>query len=343
MKIEPLHHAASLENRGIAVRIPVPNIAYHRAPDVRHVHADLVRAAGHERELQFAKIVSPPDNDIFRFRIQPLFAHSHLGAFVALKGLYQVRLHKPLLLGRRAVAHRQILLGKLVVTQKRVKLPHNGLVLGDKNDSRRVAVEAVNENGVGIRILLVLCEHVALDKVDERSVAVVAGAGVHHEARRLVAGDEAFVLEDYLEVPAEELGLGKPGKAFQVVVLSSGKLGFGHAQFQRVAFLQTVVLLDALAVYTRKPGADHAINVRQGAQGQALAQEAVETLVGVVKRDGNGDHDRRKIRWGELGGKERAKMKRVGRAQSPAQTASTLARSNLKKGVPFFVPGMEEL
>lgn len=178
--------------------VAVDQIAEQRVADVRHVHADLVRAAGLQLAADVRVAVVARDDRPVRDRVAGVFGrHGHALAVrrVAADG----RVDRAGIFAQIAADDGLIRAGHRMVGQLRRERKMRKVVFRRDEQTGCVLVDAVHDAGpplpadAGEAVAAV-----GEQGVDERAV-LVAGRGVHDHAARLIDDDEVIVLIHHVQ------------------------------------------------------------------------------------------------------------------------------------------------
>ena len=231
------------------------------------MHADLVRAAGLELGFEQGEIL--PLALQVENRVRLLAARLHHHAALAVRGgeLVQRQLDVLALVDPVAVDGGQVALVGQAVAHLRVQVGQGRALLGDQEQARGLAVEAVHQfQELGLRTRRAqLLDH-AIGH---------ARAAVHGHAGRLVDDEQVRILEHDGEFRSRRgLGTGFLGQA-------------DRRNPHHVALAQAVHLVDAALVHPDFARAQDAVNMALGYAFADTQQEIVNSLTSFFFGDGH--------------------------------------------------------
>ena len=183
---------------GHAVFRSVDRVARHGMPDVRHVDADLMRAAGFQPQRRVGKRTV-----IFQYRIvrhcrtgMPV-GHAHLLAvlFAAADG----RADRPLRLPQMPVQHSSVFSSEGMSLDLLCQGMMRGVRLGDDQEPARILVDPVHDAGTHIAVDAGKAPAAVMQQgVDQRPVRVPRRR-MHNHPARLVDHKKVLVLETHVQ------------------------------------------------------------------------------------------------------------------------------------------------
>ena len=134
-----------LRERAVELEIAVLVVAEDRVPGMREMHADLVRASGHEAQLEDAQAVRAAEHLDPRDRFHAAFLHRDPPLAFRVDILVERILDVEMLAGRHAFDDRDVDFLDLAVAQHAVQFDQRAALLRHDQQARRVAVEAMRE------------------------------------------------------------------------------------------------------------------------------------------------------------------------------------------------------
>ena len=257
-----------LRERLVPGEVAVLVVAGEREAEVRQVDADLVRAAGAELGLeQRQRRLVVAEDPLPVERGHGLAAHRVVDAHPALalagRELVQGESHDALLVPPAAAHEHEVALVDLPLAQRGVQRGQRRTGLGDQQQPRGVAVQAVDElqeAGGGTRG----------PQAFDQAVGDAAAA-VHREARRLVHRQHRLVLEH------DRQRLCRAGRRRRTTL---GRRGPDGRDAHRVSQDEACVGADAPAVHPDFPGAQDAVQVALRHTLEDAGEEVVDALAG---------------------------------------------------------------
>ncbi len=243
--------------------VAVDQVAEQRVTDVRHVHADLVRAAGLKLAADVRVAVVACDDRPVRDGAAGVFLrHGHALAIrrVAADG----RVDRAGVFAQIAADNGLIRAGHGVVGQLRREGEVRKVVFRRDEQTGRVLVDAVHDAGPPLSADAgETVAAVGEQGVDERAV-LVAGRGVHDHAARLVDDDEVVVLIHHVQR--------------QVLRYQLRGSGVRQRDDKRVARRGLIVFLHGCAVFRHRALREQPLGGAARELGQRARKESVDPL-----------------------------------------------------------------
>jgi len=217
------------QRKPISARPAVEAVPHDRMPDMRHVHADLVGAAGFNPDPDQRTLPESLLEPVFRHRLTPpllqdrlLFAVDRMPAD---PGFYPSRRR------RRSPDQGQILLFRKTILELSLQRFHGRPCFGGHHDAAGILIEPVNEAGP---IQLRKDRIMKKQRIDQCARSV-SGRRMHDQSRWFIDHDNGMVF-------IEDIKRDRLRKRFV-------RRGLGQLPVDAVADLQFMVRLAVLAVY----------------------------------------------------------------------------------------------
>ena len=221
----------------------VDRVSRDGVADPRHMHADLVRAAGLEAAAQVRILPVARDDLPVRHGLAAVLlrnGHALAVARVAADG----RIDRAAVLAEAAADDALIGAAQRVVAELGGKAPVGKVVLRHDEQAGRVAVDAVDDAGAALAAHAGQAVAAVIEQgVDERAV-LVPGGRVDDEALRLIDDEHVPVLIDDIERdilrggldgPRLRQGDGVDGPGLRARVFPHGRAAAGHATLSEQA------------------------------------------------------------------------------------------------------------